>query len=140
MSVHQIQVRESSDLPVLAGARLAAGAQLTIVAFYLAGAVAPALWAKRFPLHAGEADIQLWSSTAGAPVQLLHLLAFFAASVGLVITGACVPMCVAVLARHWRRCGGAARAVFVAAIVLGAAFLAFSLTPYGFALRDWLAQ
>jgi hypothetical protein len=137
------QTTQAADLNVRAGARLAVAAQLAIIGFYVAGALVPALRAGLLPADSTSAShmdsVQLWPATASAPIQLLHVLAFFAASVGIVVSLACVPVCLGILASRWRSYGRPTRTLLGASAALGVAFVIWSATPTGTALRDWIA-
>jgi hypothetical protein len=120
--------------------RAAAALQLAIAVAYTGGVVVPALVTGALPASPEEATTRLWSESGSVPASLMHILGFFAATVGIAMTMVCVPLVVAAVVRGWRRSTPGGRALLIAAALLGIAFLAFSASPSGRALRGCIAD
>jgi hypothetical protein len=143
MTAADVETRLDVDLPTAgAGAgRAAATLQFAVALLYAGGVVAPALVAGALTTGPGDDDsTRLWSESGSAPASIMHILGFFAASVGIAISIVCVPVLLTALVRGWRRQGAATRTLLIASAVLGLAFLAFSATPVGHDLRACIAD
>jgi hypothetical protein len=135
------QTPAGSQHPAAAGpGRTAAIFQLVIAACYTGGVVVPALVARALPAAPGDGNVRLWSDSAGATASIMHILGFFAATVGMAVSLVCVPLCGVALAQGWRSQSVPARVLLVAAAVAGTAYLVWSATPSGRALRGFIAD
>lgn len=134
------RTRTTAEPATRTNGRLAATTQLAIVAFYLAGVLMPALRDGMIGFDGDTDTGPLWPQSAGFPIQLLHVLGFFAASVGIVVSIACALVCVGMLVRGWRQYTPTMRVLLASAAVLGVAFVVWSATPSGSALRGWIAD
>jgi hypothetical protein len=135
------QTPAGTQHPAVTGpGRAAAICQLVIAVCYTGGVVVPALVARALPAGPGNGSVRLWSDSAGATASVMHILGFFAATVGMAVSLVCVPLCGMALAQGWRSQSVRSRVVLVAAALAGTAFLVWSATPSGRALRGFIAD
>jgi hypothetical protein len=135
------QALADSRRPAVTGpGRAAAIVQLAIAVCYTGGVVVPALMARALPAGPGEGTVRLWPDSGGATASVMHILGFFAATVGMAATLVCVPLSGMALAQGWRSQSLRSRVVLAAAALAGTAFLVWSATPSGQALRGFIAD
>ncbi|MGC9671544.1 hypothetical protein ACNTMW_34005 [Planosporangium sp. 12N6] len=143
------QVAATSRPSRLAGAKLLAAIQLSVVAVYAAATLAPYVFyfvVPGRPLFSSTRPNIAPSNIIGGdggwlnPLNWLVILGFLVTEFGVALTGLLSLAGAVMVAATWRHCRPVMRTSAITATILCVALLAFQLTPLGASLANWVSD